>query len=47
MPLFLIFISQLHVGMEMSTFKYSNFAWGLYAWWCGRGGLLVLGAALT
>jgi hypothetical protein len=28
MPLFLIFISQ--IGIEMSTFIFSNFAWGLH-----------------
>jgi hypothetical protein len=33
MPLFLIYISQ--IGIETSSFIYSNFCLGV-AWWCGR-----------
>jgi hypothetical protein len=44
LPLFLVFISQIEVGIETITFVYSNFAWGLHGgvdmkW---SGGVLVL-----
>ena len=44
LPLFLVFISQIEVGIETITFVYSNFAWGLHGGVDVRwsGGLLVL-----
>jgi hypothetical protein len=47
MPLFLFYISQ--IGIETSTFIYSNFCLGV-AWWCGRDvvwRLVCFGSALT